>query len=102
MSFVTVLVLFNAVAFSASDADRARDETNAASRKRAMEDLERKVSRNDAAARRAIGTMCSGCGGPANATARRSVQPNASRPVRPLRPENAPDYEWVPPVDDPE
>jgi hypothetical protein len=87
---------------AAPDGDRARDDANATARKRNLEALEKRVSRDDAAARRAIGSLCSGCGGAARATTPRSTPAGRTRAARPLRPEEAPNYEWVPPVEDPD
>lgn len=101
-SIVLTVVLSAVPALAVPGEDRARDEANATARKRSLEELERRVSRTDAAARRAIGSLCSGCEGGTRAAAQRPTSAGRSRAARPLKPEDAPDYEWVPPVDDPE
>ena len=101
-SIVLAVALSAIPARAAPETDRARDEASAAARKRNLEELEKRVSRDDAAARRAIGSLCTGCGGAARATTQRSAPTGRTRAARPLRPEEAPDYEWVPPVDDPD
>jgi hypothetical protein len=66
-------------------------------RKQHVEEADRKLGRQNAAAARALGSMCAGCGTqPARTPAGARARP------KPLRPEEAPDYEWVPPVDDPD
>lgn len=65
-------------------------------RKQHVEAADKKLRQQNAAADRALGSLCAGCGTqPTKMKVDRRV-----RQARPLRPEEAPDYEWVPPVDD--
>jgi hypothetical protein len=67
-------------------------------RRRILESDDKLFRKRDEAVGRALDSMCSGCDVAEAPKRRRSPPPRAAR----IRPEEPPDHEWVPPVDDPE
>ncbi|MDB5558894.1 MAG: hypothetical protein JWQ36_1828 [Enterovirga sp.] len=75
------------------------DAAGLAARRRSMDEMEKRITRNEAAARRALGSMCSGCDTGRAAAGRPSAQQRRARPPRPAK---APDYDRLAPAGEPD
>lgn len=64
-------------------------------RKRHIEEADKKLRRQTLAAQRALNSLCTGCGERAAKAAVKRRTPKK----RSVRPEEAPDFDWVPPAD---